>query len=56
MLPHLQGTCILEADSHQADKLQSLIKAANITEVEPIWTSLYAKVRMFFISMEIKMV
>jgi len=26
-----------------ADKLQSLLKAANITEVEPIWTSLFAK-------------
>ncbi|ORY65524.1 60s acidic ribosomal protein-domain-containing protein [Pseudomassariella vexata] len=26
-----------------ADKLQTLIKAANVTEVEPIWTSLFAK-------------
>ncbi|KAF2430643.1 ribosomal protein 60S [Tothia fuscella] len=26
-----------------ADKLQTLIKAANITDVEPIWTSLFAK-------------
>ncbi|CAJ2502812.1 Uu.00g102060.m01.CDS01 [Anthostomella pinea] len=26
-----------------ADKLQSLIKAANVTDVEPIWTSLFAK-------------
>ncbi|KAK3216342.1 hypothetical protein GRF29_8g3016961 [Pseudopithomyces chartarum] len=26
-----------------ADKLQSLIKAAKIEEVEPIWTSLFAK-------------
>ncbi|CAE7193338.1 hypothetical protein CFE70_007174 [Pyrenophora teres f. teres 0-1] len=26
-----------------ADKLQSLIKAANIEDVEPIWTSLFAK-------------
>ncbi|KAF1921765.1 60s acidic ribosomal protein-domain-containing protein [Ampelomyces quisqualis] len=26
-----------------ADKLQSLIKAANIEEVEPIWTSIFAK-------------
>ncbi|KAJ4354727.1 60S acidic ribosomal protein P1 [Ascochyta clinopodiicola] len=26
-----------------ADKLQSLIKAANIEEVEPIWTTLFAK-------------
>jgi large subunit ribosomal protein LP1 len=29
----------------QADKLQSLIKAAKIEEVEPIWTTLFAKVR-----------
>ncbi|KAF2759641.1 hypothetical protein EJ05DRAFT_436862 [Pseudovirgaria hyperparasitica] len=26
-----------------ADKLQTLIKAANIEDVEPIWTSLFAK-------------
>ncbi|RDA94297.1 hypothetical protein CP533_0554 [Ophiocordyceps camponoti-saundersi (nom. inval.)] len=26
-----------------SDKLQTLIKAANITEVEPIWTSIFAK-------------
>ncbi|CAZ84157.1 unnamed protein product [Tuber melanosporum] len=26
-----------------ADKLQALIKASNITEVEPIWCSLFAK-------------
>ncbi|KAG5987938.1 hypothetical protein E4U52_007055 [Claviceps spartinae] len=26
-----------------ADKLQSLIKAANIQDVEPIWTSIFAK-------------
>ncbi|RYP18957.1 hypothetical protein DL765_003635 [Monosporascus sp. GIB2] len=26
-----------------ADKLQTLIKAANVTDVEPIWTSLFAK-------------
>ncbi|KAF4978988.1 hypothetical protein FZEAL_4719 [Fusarium zealandicum] len=26
-----------------ADKLQSLIKAANVEEVEPIWTSIFAK-------------
>ncbi len=30
----------------QADKLQTLIKAAKIDDVEPIWTSLFAKVRM----------
>jgi large subunit ribosomal protein LP1 len=29
----------------QAEKLQSLIKAANIEDVEPIWTTLFAKVR-----------
>ncbi|RGP64803.1 60s acidic ribosomal p1 [Fusarium sporotrichioides] len=26
-----------------ADKLQTLIKAANVEEVEPIWTSIFAK-------------
>ncbi|KAK2596703.1 60S acidic ribosomal protein P1 [Conoideocrella luteorostrata] len=26
-----------------ADKLQTLIKAANIQDVEPIWTSIFAK-------------
>jgi len=26
-----------------ADKLQSLIKAANVSDVEPIWTTLFAK-------------
>ncbi|KAH7325781.1 60s acidic ribosomal protein-domain-containing protein [Stachybotrys elegans] len=26
-----------------ADKLQTLIKAANIDDIEPIWTSLFAK-------------
>jgi len=26
-----------------ADKLQTLIKAANVEEVEPIWTQLFAK-------------
>lgn len=29
----------------QADKLQTLIKAANVQDVEPIWTTLFAKVR-----------
>jgi len=29
----------------QADKLQTLIKAAGVDDVEPIWTSLFAKVR-----------
>ena len=27
----------------QADKLQTLIKAAKVADVEPIWTSLFAK-------------
>ena len=30
--------------SKQADKLNTLIKAAGVQEVEPIWTSLFAKV------------
>jgi large subunit ribosomal protein LP1 len=29
----------------QADKLNTLIKAANVVDVEPIWASLMAKVR-----------
>jgi hypothetical protein len=29
----------------QADKIQTLIKAANVDDVEPIWASLFAKVR-----------
>ena len=29
----------------QADKLQTLIKAANVEDVEPIWATLFAKVR-----------
>lgn len=29
----------------QSDKLQTLIKAAKVEEVEPIWTSIFAKVR-----------
>jgi ribosomal protein L12E/L44/L45/RPP1/RPP2 len=29
---------------YQADKLQTLIKAANLDDVEPIWTTLFAKV------------
>lgn len=28
----------------QADKLQTILKAANVEDVEPIWTTLYAKV------------
>ena len=29
----------------QADKLNTLIKASNVEGVEPIWTTLFAKVR-----------
>jgi ribosomal protein L12E/L44/L45/RPP1/RPP2 len=29
----------------QSDKIQALIKAANVVDVEPIWASLFAKVR-----------
>ena len=28
----------------QADKLQTLLKAANVSDVEPIWTTLFSKV------------
>ncbi|KAG6008660.1 60S acidic ribosomal protein P1 [Claviceps maximensis] len=28
-----------------ADKLQALIKAAGLQDIEPIWTSIFAKVR-----------
>ena len=35
-------TCIV---LFQADKLQTLIKAAGVEDVEPIWTQLFAKVR-----------
>lgn len=30
----------------QADKLQSLISAAKVADVEPIWTTLFAKARV----------
>lgn len=30
--------------SQQADKLQTLLGAAKVQEVEPIWTSIFAKV------------
>lgn len=30
----------------QADKLQTLIGAANVPEIEPIWTSIFAKVNI----------
>jgi hypothetical protein len=41
----LQASAGIVANKCQADKLQSLIKAAKIEEVEPIWTTLFAKVR-----------
>lgn len=31
--------------SGQADKLQNIINAAKVPDVEPIWTTLFAKVR-----------
>lgn len=30
-------------DEQQADKLQTIIKAANVQDVESIWTTLFAK-------------
>jgi hypothetical protein len=41
--PHAVASIV--TNEYQADKLQSLIKAAKIEEVEPIWTTLFAKVR-----------
>lgn len=35
----------LTLQTMQADKLQTLIKAANVEDVEPIWATLFAKVR-----------
>lgn len=35
----------LISQTMQADKLQTLIKAANVDDVEPIWATLFAKVR-----------
>ena len=32
----------------QADKLQTVIKAAKVDEVEPIWTTLFAKVGTYW--------
>ena len=41
----LRTLCIYETNnSPQADKLQTLIKAANVEDVESIWTTLFAKV------------
>lgn len=42
----LPGFVPSNTNALQADKLQALIKAANV-EVEPIWTSIFAKVRPF---------
>lgn len=36
---------LLTLQTMQADKLQTLIKAANVEDVEPIWATLFAKVR-----------
>jgi large subunit ribosomal protein LP1 len=33
-------------DMPQAEKLTTLIKAAKVEEVEPIWSTLFAKVRL----------
>jgi large subunit ribosomal protein LP1 len=35
------------ANCSQADKLQTLISAAGVADVEPIWTTLFAKVRNY---------
>lgn len=32
----------------QADKLSTLIKTANVEDVESIWTTLFAKVRILY--------
>lgn len=41
--------CLVLEDADQsikADKLLTLIKAANVEDVEPIWATLFAKVRI----------
>lgn len=38
-------SALLTVQTMQADKLQTLIKAANVEDVEPIWATLFAKVR-----------
>lgn len=35
---------VQNANCPKAEKLQTLIKAANVQDVEPIWTTLFAKV------------
>lgn len=40
-------------DEQQADKLQTIIKAANVQDVESIWTTLFAKVRLASISVHV---
>lgn len=37
--------------STKPDKLLTLIKTANVEEVEPIWTTLFAKVRKLHFEM-----
>lgn len=42
---HALQSAPLTVQTMQADKLQTLIKAANVDDVEPIWATLFAKVR-----------
>lgn len=37
-----------ETLTQEAEKLQTLIKAANIEDVESIWTTLFAKVKTLY--------
>lgn len=46
---HSLASCLHVSDHgrfDQPDKLQTLIKAANIDDVESIWTTLFAKVKL----------
>ena len=40
-IPHLETNILID---FQADKLNTLIKAAGVPDVEPIWATLFAKV------------
>jgi hypothetical protein len=41
----LHGNMLTDwVSAKQADKISTLIKAANVADVEPIWASLFAKV------------
>lgn len=43
------ATAVEDADlSIKPDKLLTLIKAASVEDVEPIWTTLFAKVRILY--------